>query len=44
MIKMKTKICTKCKKYKQIKDFYKDKSKKDGYHKVCLSQTMVSGI
>ena len=42
---MKTKICTKCKKYKQIKDFYKDKSKKDGYHtvcKLCTSKHMIT--
>ncbi len=32
-----TKICTKCKKEKELSKFYKDKRKKDGYYSSCKS-------
>ena len=32
---MKTKICTKCGKEKELKEFVKDKTKNDGYKFIC---------
>jgi hypothetical protein len=34
---METKVCSKCKMEKELKDFHKDNSKKDGFRKICKS-------
>ncbi len=34
---MRTKVCTKCKKRKKLKEFYKNRTKRDGHNSRCIS-------
>lgn len=41
---MDKKICLRCKEEKELNDFYKDKSRKEGYYSYCKKNNITKSI